>query len=78
MFDHATCVETLFHSAKMHYSDMSHANLTRADFSGANLFFAIHHNVKDEHVIWGGATKLFLRGTDLDRLEAEAYRPPDP
>ena len=36
------------------------------------------HHLRADRAIWSGARRLGARDTDLERLEAEAYRPPIP
>jgi hypothetical protein len=57
---------------------LSHAKLERALFGGANLLYVNLHNVADTGARFEGALTTMLRRTDFDRLEAEAYRPPQP
>ncbi|MCK6592436.1 MAG: pentapeptide repeat-containing protein, partial [Polyangiaceae bacterium] len=63
--------------AKLNFADFSHADVSTADFSGADLSRANLHNVRDQGALWGGASLLSVKRTDVDRLEAEAWQPPE-
>ena len=74
----ARATNTLFVSARMNYSDLSHADVRGSDFTDAGLLLANLHNLHDDGARGFGANRLMARGTDLDRLEAEAWTPPPP
>jgi hypothetical protein len=48
-----------------------------ADFSFADLHLANLHDLKDAGTSWSGAGLASAVRTDLDRLEAEAWLPPE-
>jgi len=61
--------------ADFEYADFSYANLELADFSRTNLSGAnMHVTLKDTTNLDGARTKG-MRGTDLDLLEAETWKP---
>ncbi|HMY17213.1 MAG TPA: pentapeptide repeat-containing protein, partial [Polyangium sp.] len=65
-----------FGGARLEWADFSHADVREADFSNADLSRANFHNTRDAGALFVGANLFGLRKTDVDRLEAESYRPP--
>jgi uncharacterized protein YjbI with pentapeptide repeats len=66
----------IFGGARLEFADFSHADIREADFSNADLTRANMHAVRDSGALFVGTNLLGLRKTDIDRLEAESYRPP--
>ncbi len=62
--------------ARLACADLSHAVLEGADLRDADLTLANLHAVRDRGAIWTGASTAAAKRTDLDRLEAEAWLPP--
>jgi uncharacterized protein YjbI with pentapeptide repeats len=65
-----------FVGARLDFADLSNADLSSADFRDASLLRANLHAVRDSGALFTGATLVGVRHTDLDRLEAEAWMPP--
>ena len=65
----ARATNTLFVSARMNYSDLSHADVRGSDFTDAGLLLANLHNLHDDGARGFGANRL---------MEAEAWTPPPP
>jgi uncharacterized protein YjbI with pentapeptide repeats len=72
----ATAKGAIFAGAHLEWADFSHADIREADFSHANLTRANLHAVRDSSALFIGANLLGVRKTDVERLEAESYRPP--
>ena len=64
---------SIFAGANLVYADLSHAVITDADFSSAELNQAKMHETYDENVIWSGSTRSQAQGTDQTRLKAEQW-----
>ena len=62
--------------AKLAHADLSYADVSGADLRDADLFTANLHALADAGALWTGASLAGARRTDLDRLEAEAWMPP--
>ena len=65
-----------FVGARLDHADLSHADLSGADLRDASFFHANLHALRDKGALWTGASTVGARATDIDRLEAEAWMPP--
>jgi uncharacterized protein YjbI with pentapeptide repeats len=65
-----------FVGARLTYCDFSYADVRGADFSNADLSSATLHGVLDKDAVYSSAVTAGMKRDDLDRLEAEAWRPP--
>jgi uncharacterized protein YjbI with pentapeptide repeats len=72
----ADATEAKILESRLNFAEMSHANLTRVDFAGSDLFGANLHAVTEDGTRWGGANLKQARRTDKDLLEAETWFPP--
>ena len=57
---------------------MSYARLELSDFGGADLTWADLHGTLSDGANWRGATLKKTRQSNLERLDGETWRPPQP
>ena len=74
IFHKASCVGASFIGANLTCAELNHADLTRCNFTGATLFRARLHQIKDEDAVFGASRAVAL-GDDPDLAEAENFRP---